>query len=48
MAKSILRKAITKVVFGKCGTCGRTNSSGHTCRMKFTERNARNLKKRIK
>lgn len=46
MGKSKIRKGIERRVFGKCSTCGRTNTPGHTCRLHFTETNARNVKKR--
>jgi hypothetical protein len=47
MAKSKIRKKVEKKVFGKCGTCGKTNTPGHTCKMKFSETNAARLKKRM-
>lgn len=47
MAKSRLRKTVERRAFGKCGTCGRTNTPGHTCRMKVSERNAKALRKRL-
>jgi hypothetical protein len=47
MAKSQIRKTVEKKVFGPCGTCGRTNTPGHTCRLRFTPANAARLKSRM-
>lgn len=41
-----IKRAMNNKVFGKCGTCGRANVPGHTCKMKFSERNANALRKR--
>jgi len=39
--------AAAKKAFGPCPTCGRANGPGHVCRMRFSERNAANLRRRM-
>jgi len=39
--------AATKKAFGPCPTCGRANGPGHVCRIRFSERNAANLRRRM-
>jgi ribosomal protein L32 len=36
-----------KKAFGACPTCGKANGPGHTCNMRFRERNAENLRRRM-
>jgi ribosomal protein L32 len=32
--------------FGTCGTCGKTNTPGHTCKVKFSKRGFEAMQKR--
>lgn len=41
-----IKKTIQKKVFGTCGICGKTNTPGHTCRIKFTKQNAKRIQNR--
>jgi ribosomal protein L32 len=42
-----LSEKIQAKVYGQCDTCGKTNTPGHTCRVKFNERSAAALRKRL-
>jgi hypothetical protein len=41
------RYAARKRVFGPCPTCGRAGGPGHTCNMRFSERNSQRLRDRM-
>lgn len=41
------KRQIKKGMFGLCPVCAQPNDPGHRCRVRFTERNARNVRNRI-